>query len=148
MDAQEGSDNDHKVALPATMVRNHLPPKFQGTILKTDGNVMDFIRSGLLVRLDGNRNYELADVSFPYVRPQVKLFVERLSAQSRAKCEDSIVLTSGTRSLAGQPSNGSSRSVHPAGMAVDLRIHAPRLRANQVGDRSRAGRQPARERAR
>jgi LysM repeat protein len=74
----------------------------------------------------GNADYELAAVSHPYARPAVKLFVERLSAQYRSACGEKLVVTSLTRPVQQQPRNASDLSVHPAGMAVDMRISRKR----------------------
>ncbi len=88
-----------------------------------------FVDAGLLVHLPGNRDYTLADVSFPFARPEVRLFVERLSSQYRRACNERLVVTSLTRPLSHQPRNASDRSVHPTGMAVDLRLPAGRCRS-------------------
>src|SRR3569623_402140 len=55
------------------------------TYLRTSADVRDYAQQGLLVRLPGSADYELAgdEVSFPYARPEVKTFVERLSSQYR-----------------------------------------------------------------
>jgi hypothetical protein len=92
------------------------------TFVRTTAQIRQFVARGYLVHLPGNANYTLASVSHPYARPEVKLFVERLSAQYRAACGERLVVTSLTRPLNGQPANASSRSVHPAGMAMDLRM--------------------------
>lgn len=93
------------------------------TYLKTSSQVRSFARQGLLVRLRGNSDYLLAKnyVSFPYARPEVKLFIERLSDQYRGACGERLVVTSLTRPLTRQPPNASHLSVHPTGMAADLR---------------------------
>lgn len=76
----------------------------------------------LLVTLEGNSDYQLDDeVSFPYARPEVRTFIERLGRQYRAACGEVLVVTSLTRPLSYRPSNSSKLSVHPTGMAVDLR---------------------------
>ena len=87
-----------------------------------------FVDAGLLVHLPGNRDYTLVDVSFPFARPEVRLFVERLSWQYRRACNERLVVTSLTRPLSHQPRNASDRSVHPTGMAIDLRVPAGRCR--------------------
>ncbi len=92
------------------------------TFLRTSAQVRRFAEQGYLVRVPGNANYALARVSHPYARPEVKLFIERLSAQYRAACGEQLVVTSLTRPLNAQPANASSRSVHPTGMAIDLRV--------------------------
>jgi hypothetical protein len=92
------------------------------TYLRTSADVRDYAQQGLLVRLTGSSDYELADnVSFPYARPEVKTFVERLSDQYRSACGERLVVTSLTRPITRQPANASAISVHPTGMAIDLR---------------------------
>lgn len=76
---------------------------------------------GELVRLTGNADYRLASVSHPYVLPSVKTFVERLASQYRSRCGERLVVTSATRPRSLRLANSTDRSVHPAGMAVDLR---------------------------
>jgi len=99
--------------------------------LSTGRRVITFFRGGLLVQLKGNKNYRLDDeVSYPYVRREIRLFVERWSSQSRSTCEDVLTITSSTRPTNAQPSNASKRSVHPTGMAIDFRI--PREKACRV----------------
>lgn len=86
------------------------------------GHVQRLVDLGLLVPLRGNANYVLDDeVSFGYAREEVRTFVERLSRQYRGACGEVLVVTSLTRSLDRQPPNSSRLSVHPTGMAVDLR---------------------------
>jgi hypothetical protein len=93
------------------------------TYLRTTSDVREFAQEGFLVRLPGNSDYDLAgdEVSFPYARPEVKTFVERLSDQYHSACGERLVVTSLTRPITRQPPNASVISVHPTGMAVDLR---------------------------
>jgi hypothetical protein len=91
------------------------------TYLRTGSQVREFVNRGLLVRLAGNSSYRVAAVSYPYARPEVKLFVERLSRQYKSACGEKLVVTSLTRPLSRQPANASHLSVHPTGMAMDLR---------------------------
>lgn len=96
--------------------------EYDYTPLRNAAHVHRFVELGLLVPLAGNANYAIDDeVSFPYARPEVKLFVERLSRQYRSACGEQLVVTSLTRPLNRQPPNSSTYSVHPRGMAVDLR---------------------------
>jgi LysM repeat protein len=74
------------------------------------------------VRLPGNSAYRLAGVSYPYARPPIKTFVERLASQYQDACGEKLVVTSLTRPTSKQPWNASELSVHPTGMAVDLRV--------------------------
>jgi hypothetical protein len=89
--------------------------------LDRPADVQRFVRAGLLVPIRGNGDYELAKVSFPYARPEVKIFLERLGRQYRAACGEALVVTSLVRPNSHQPANASDRSVHPTGMAIDLR---------------------------
>jgi hypothetical protein len=91
------------------------------TFLRRPAQLERFVDAGLLVSLEGGDHYRLHDVSFSVARPEVKLFIERLSAQYLAACGERLVVTSLTRPISRQPVNASSRSVHPTGMAVDLR---------------------------
>ena len=91
------------------------------TFLSTSSQVRRFADAGYLVRVRPNRDYTLHDVSFPYSRPEVALFIQRLGSQYRGACGEQLVVTSLTRPRSGQPTNASPLSVHPTGMAVDLR---------------------------
>lgn len=96
------------------------------TYLRTSSGVREFAERGLLVRVRSTSDYTLASdrrghVSFPYARPELKVFIERLGDQYRSACGERLVVTSLTRPLSRQPTNASHLSVHPTGMAVDLR---------------------------
>ena len=107
----------------ASMARQHSVARAHDyTFLRTTSDVGRFVDRGYLVPVTGNSNYELDGVSFPYARPQVRTFVQRLAAQYRAACGERLVVTSLTRPQSRQPRNASTRSVHPTGMAVDLRV--------------------------
>jgi hypothetical protein len=54
----------------------------------------------------------------------VRAFIERIAGDYRAACGEQLVVTSLTRPALRQPRNASPLSVHPAGMAVDLRVSA------------------------
>ena len=104
------------------LLQNEAAREHDFTYLRTTADVRDYAQQGLLVRLPGSSDYELADnVSFPYARPEVKTFVERLSDQYHSACGERLVVTSLTRPITRQPANASAISVHPTGMAVDLR---------------------------
>ncbi len=93
------------------------------TYLETAADVRRFVEAGYLVPVRSGDNYEvLSSVSFPYARPEARLFIRRLAAQYRAACGERLVVTSLTRPRNRQPPNASSRSVHPTGMAIDLRV--------------------------
>lgn len=109
---------------PASMENQNQIAQQQGyTFIGSPAEVKEFVAKERLVRVKSNDDFRIADgVSFPYARPVVKTFVERLGAQYRNACGERLVVTSLTRPRSAQPSNAHQLSVHPAGMAVDLRI--------------------------
>jgi hypothetical protein len=98
------------------------------TYLPGTKELQRFVENGILVPVNGNRDYQLKDVSFPFARTEVRLFIERLAGQYRLACGEPLVVTSLTRPLSHQPRNASNRSVHPTGMALDLRRPQGRCR--------------------
>ena len=102
-------------------VQNRMARDHDFTYLDTPTQVRRFVRSGYLVPVEGNADFELHQVSFPFARPEAELFIRRLGAQYRAACGEKLVVTSLTRPQNMQPRNASDRSVHPTGMAIDLR---------------------------
>jgi hypothetical protein len=101
--------------------QNYQARQHEYTFIRTPNQVKQFVANGWLVPVRGNSNYALHAVSYPYARPEVKLFIERLSKQYRASCGEQLVVTSLTRPTTRQPRNASPLSVHPTGMAIDLR---------------------------
>jgi LysM repeat protein len=99
-----------------------LAVSYDYTFLQTPTAVRNFIQEGYLVEVKPGPTVELAAVSYPYARPEVKLFVERFSEQYVAACGEKLTVTSLTRPINLQPANASETSVHPTGMAVDLRV--------------------------
>jgi hypothetical protein len=71
--------------------------------------------------LSENADFTLVDVSYPFVLPEAHTFVLRLAAQYRSACGEKLVVTSATRPTAMRLANSVDKSVHPTGMAVDLR---------------------------
>src|SRR5947199_397193 len=107
-----------------SMLRQNLGAQQEGlTYLRTVADVQDFAQRGLLVPLTGSADYQLAtdEVSFPVARVEVKAFIEQLAHHYRAACGEPLVVTSATRPINRQPHNASEISVHPTGIAVDLR---------------------------
>lgn len=102
-------------------IQNDMARQHDFTYLATPTQVRRFVRSGYLVPVEGNADFDIHQVSFPYARPETELFVRRLAAQYRAACGEKLVVTSLTRPQNMQPRNASDRSVHPTGMAIDLR---------------------------
>jgi LysM repeat protein len=106
-----------------SMQRQHAVARQEDfTFLRTAADVRRFVENGLLVPLRGNAHYKVDAVSFPYARAAVKLFVERLADQYHAACGEKLVVTSLTRPMSRQPRNSHELSVHPTGMAADLRV--------------------------
>jgi hypothetical protein len=77
--------------------------------------------SGALVQLTASDDVTLRRVAFPYVTPATKAFVARLGRQHRAECGTPLMVTSAARPTTRQPANSVAQSVHPTGMAIDLR---------------------------
>jgi hypothetical protein len=103
-------------------IQNQMAKTHQFTYLGTESQLEKFVRLGYLVPVESNADFELHEVSFPYTRSESALFVKRLGAQYHAACGEKLVVTSLTRPNSLQPRNASDRSVHPTGMAVDLRV--------------------------
>jgi LysM repeat protein len=101
--------------------QNRIARAHDFSYLATGTQVRQFVRSGYLVPVESNDDFDLHAVSFPYARPEVEVFVRRLASQYRSACGEKLVVTSLTRPLNMQPRNASDRSVHPTGMAVDMR---------------------------
>ncbi|MDB4949393.1 MAG: hypothetical protein JWM27_2042 [Gemmatimonadetes bacterium] len=109
---------------PASMVRqNEVAKENELTFLRTPAQVQEFVAAGKLVPLPGSADYQVAKgTGWPYARPETRNFVERLAPQYHAACGTPMVVTSATRPLDRQPKNAHKLSVHPTGMAVDLRV--------------------------
>lgn len=95
------------------------------SFLRTNRDVARFADEGRLVPVPGGPDYQVI-ADWPYARPVVKDFVEVLARDYRAGCGEPLVVTSLTRPVTRQPANASPLSVHPAGMAVDLRVSGRR----------------------
>jgi hypothetical protein len=94
------------------------------TFLRTPAQVREFVAKERLELVTSSADFTIAKVSFPYTRPIVKTFIERLAAQYHAATGEKLVITSLTRPTSRQPRNASPYSVHPAGIAVDFRVPA------------------------
>ena len=102
--------------------QNQIAVNYGYSFLKTPQQVRSFYENGYLVKVTDSSTMTIHNVSYPYARAEVKLFLERLSQQYQNACGEKLVVTSLTRPLDKQPGNASDDSVHPTGMAVDLRI--------------------------
>jgi hypothetical protein len=107
-----------------SLIRQNLEAQEQGfSYLRTVADVQEFANLGLLVPVRGSADYELAgdEVSFPVARPEVKTFLDWFGRRYHAGCGEPLVVTSLTRPTSRQPRNASEISVHPTGIALDLR---------------------------
>jgi Family of unknown function (DUF5715) len=108
---------------PASMERQYaVAVGEEFTFAESPDAVESLVEKDRLVPISGGPDYTLARVSYPFARPEVKTFIENLSAEYRKECGEQLVVTSLTRPRSEQPGNAHKLSVHPAGMAVDFRI--------------------------
>ena len=89
--------------------------------LRNSTAVRSAAKKGSLVRLRANTDLGIGAVAHPYLRPATATFVRRLADQYHAACGQRLVVTGATRPLSVRLANASPRSVHPTGIAVDLR---------------------------
>jgi hypothetical protein len=113
----ESMEDQHEIAVEADY-----------SFLRKPSDVEHLVELGRLVDVEGNDEYSLSNVSFPVARPEVRAFVESLAADYHDEFGFQLVVTSLTRPLSLQPPNAHELSVHPAGMAVDLRVPAAATR--------------------
>jgi len=107
----------------ASMERQHQHAVQAGyTFTRTSRAVTELVDQGELVRVSNSQHVQIHNVSYPYARPAVKTLIERLGAQYFNACGEKLTVTSLTRPIERQPANAAADSVHPTGMAVDLRI--------------------------
>jgi hypothetical protein len=107
-------------------LQNRVAEQHDFTFIGTTSQAKRFVELGYLVRVKSNGDYHVNQISHPYARPEVELFVSRLGRQYRSACGEQLVITSLTRPTSRQPRNASSRSVHPTGMAMDVRRSSSR----------------------
>jgi hypothetical protein len=77
---------------------------------------------GTFVRLAPSRDVRLKGVAMPYVRPATESFVASFGARYRRACGEPLTVTSALRPTSVRLANSVEKSVHPTGMAVDLRV--------------------------
>jgi hypothetical protein len=90
---------------------------------KTRRDIAAGVRGGSYVPLTADANLTLKGVAVPYVLPATRDFIVQLAEKYRAACRAPMVVTSAMRptTLQKRIKNGIEKSVHPTGMAVDLR---------------------------
>lgn len=110
---------------PASVEKQYQLARSYGfNFIKTANEVTPNVEAGELHKVSPGPYIELHDVSFPYAVSETKLFLDRLSRQYHAACGEKLTVTSLLRPISRQPANAVALSVHPTGMAVDLRIPA------------------------
>jgi hypothetical protein len=88
---------------------------------KTSGGLRKAAGEGRFVRLSTNANFRVEGVSYPFVQEAARLFLDRLGKQYRQACGERLVVTSAARPRSMRLANSVDKSVHPTGMAMDLR---------------------------
>jgi hypothetical protein len=88
---------------------------------RTSKSVYESVRDGELVMLSITEDMTLDGVSYPFVLPRTRDFVNIFAKKYHDACGERIVVTSAARPRNQQPRNASPESVHPTGMAVDFR---------------------------
>ena len=112
---------------PASVKKQfQLAQSYGFNFIQTASEVAPNVESGELHKVTPGRYLELHDVSYPYAVSETKLFLDRLSQQYHVACGEKLTVTSLLRPASNQPANAVALSVHPSGMAVDLRIPAKR----------------------
>lgn len=91
------------------------------TFYRSGRSVQRAASEGDLVRLSGNADYRVSGTRYPYALSTTRTFVQRLAAQYRDVCGERLVVTSAVRPTSFHLRNSVDKTVHPAGMAVDLR---------------------------
>jgi hypothetical protein len=91
------------------------------TFYRSARGVRNAASEGDLVRLRPNGDFRIAGASYAYALPTTRTFVQRLASQYHDECGDKLVVTSATRPRSMRLPNSVTESVHPTGMAVDLR---------------------------
>ncbi len=100
---------------PASMQRqNAVAKELELEFVATPEQLAELASRGVLVRLEGNDDYGFGEwMDGGVARPEMKLYIERLSAQYRAGCGEKLIVTSLTRPESMQPGNSHPLSVHP-----------------------------------
>ncbi len=108
---------------PESMVRQHHVALASGyEFMQRPADIRRAVEEGRLIQLEETGPLQLKHPSESIALPEMKHFLERLATGVESSCGQGIVVTSLTRPKSRQPRNAHQLSVHPAGMAVDLRV--------------------------
>jgi LysM repeat protein len=92
------------------------------TFYRTPTDIDQAAAAGKLVQLTGDSSYELSrGVGFSYATKEARQFVLAFAPQYRAACGTPLMVTSAARPTSRQPRNANPYSVHPTGIAIDIR---------------------------
>ncbi|MDB4881022.1 MAG: Peptidase [Gemmatimonadetes bacterium] len=92
----------------------------------TPTNVDAAVAKGRLVPLTGDSTYELTrGIGFSYATNEARQFIAAFAPQYLYACGTPLTVTSAARPMSRQPRNANPHSVHPTGIAVDLRRPPP-----------------------
>ena len=92
------------------------------TFYRTPMDIDQAAAAGKLVQLTGDSTYELSrGVGFSYATKEARQFVLSFAPQYRTACGTPLMVTSAARPTSRQPRNANPYSVHPTGIAIDIR---------------------------
>ena len=92
------------------------------TFYRTPSDIDQAVAAGKLVQLTGDSTYELSrGVGFSYATKEARQFVLYFAPQYHAACGTPLMVTSAARPTSRQPRNANPYSVHPTGIAIDIR---------------------------
>jgi len=92
------------------------------TFYRTPMDIDAAAAAGKLVQLTGDSTYELSrGVGFSYATKEARQFVLAFAPRYRAACGTPLMVTSAARPTSRQPRNANPYSVHPTGIAIDIR---------------------------
>jgi uncharacterized protein DUF5715 len=109
--SQDGVDHLYLVARASGL-------QFYATV----GSARRAVAAGEFVELSGNNDYMPKNrMQLPYATPETRAYIEHLGAEYHSACGERLVVTSALRPMSRRPRNGSVKSVHPTGIAFDVR---------------------------
>lgn len=89
---------------------------------QTPDDVSAAAERGRLVQLAGGPGWDLSSgVGWAFATPEAVAFLDQLGPEYERNCGAPMVVTSATRPRSKSPRNGHPQTVHPTGIAVDLR---------------------------
>jgi hypothetical protein len=109
--SQEGVDHLYLVARASGL-------QFYATV----SSARRAVAAGEFVELSGNDDYAVKGrMQLPYATAETRAYIEHLAAEYHSACGERLTVTSALRPMSRRPRNGSVKSVHPTGIAFDVR---------------------------